>query len=221
MIIAKDYPFNNVKGISLKQLNEHYKLYDGYVNKLNEIWSMPNDSEDFKDSNSTFSKLRCIKLGESYALDGVKLHELYFQNMTSGYISINGPILDWILEDFNSVENFTELFKETGKSMRGWVVLGIDPLDNKLHIFGSDSHDNGALWLSYPLLVMDVYEHAYFMDFGTDKEKYMNAFLQNINWNLINNRLGIYCTLINSLNHNMILANTMNYGNMNYRNIFY
>ncbi|EDT87414.1 superoxide dismutase [Clostridium botulinum] len=216
MIVAKKYPFDNVKGISLKQLTEHYKLYDGYVNTINKIWSIPNNSKDFKDSNATFSKLRCIKLGESYALDGVKLHELYFQNMTSGHIPINGSILDKILEDFNSVENFTELFKETGKSMRGWVVLGIDPLDKKLHIFGSDSHDNGAIWLAYPLLVMDVYEHAYFMDFGTDKGKYMDAFLQNVNWNLINNRLGMYYTLINALNHNILLINKMKHRNMFY-----
>ncbi|ABS35740.1 superoxide dismutase [Clostridium botulinum] len=216
MIVAKKYPFDNVKGISLKQLTEHYKLYDGYVNMINKIWSIPNNSKDFKDSNATFSKLRCIKLGESYALDGVKLHELYFQNMTSGHIPINGPILDKILEDFNSVENFTELFKETGKSMRGWVVLGIDPLDKKLHIFGSDSHDNGAIWLAYPLLVMDVYEHAYFMDFGTDKGKYMDAFLQNVNWNLINNRLGMYYTLINALKHNILLNNKMKHRNMFY-----
>ncbi|MHB9944473.1 amino acid ABC transporter substrate-binding protein [Clostridium botulinum] len=216
MIVTKKYPFDNVKGISLKQLTEHYKLYDGYVNMINKIWSIPNNSKDFKDSNATFSKLRCIKLGESYALDGVKLHELYFQNMTSGHIPINGPILDKILEDFNSVENFTELFKETGKSMRGWVVLGIDPLDKKLHIFGSDSHDNGAIWLAYPLLVMDVYEHAYFMDFGTDKGKYMDAFLQNVNWNLINNRLGMYYTLINALKHNILLNNKMKHRNMFY-----
>ncbi|HDI3057188.1 TPA: superoxide dismutase [Clostridium botulinum] len=216
MIVAKKYPFDNVKGISLKQLTEHYKLYDGYVNMINKIWSIPNNSKDFKDSNATFSKLRCIKLGESYALDGVKLHELYFQNMTSGHIPINGPILDKILEDFNSVENFTELFKETGKSMRGWVVLGIDPLDKKLHILGSDSHDNGAIWLAYPLLVMDVYEHAYFMDFGTDKGKYMDAFLQNVNWNLINNRLGMYYTLINALKHNILLNNKMKHRNMFY-----
>ncbi|HDK7160529.1 TPA: superoxide dismutase [Clostridium botulinum] len=216
MIVAKKYSFDNVKGISLKQLTEHYKLYDGYVNMINKIWSIPNNSKDFKDSNATFSKLRCIKLGESYALDGVKLHELYFQNMTSGHIPINGPILDKILEDFNSVENFTELFKETGKSMRGWVVLGIDPLDKKLHIFGSDSHDNGAIWLAYPLLVMDVYEHAYFMDFGTDKGKYMDAFLQNVNWNLINNRLGMYYTLINALKHNILLNNKMKHRNMFY-----
>ncbi|WP_434306122.1 superoxide dismutase [Clostridium botulinum] len=216
MIVAKKYPFDNVKGISLKQLTEHYKLYDGYVNTINKIWSIPNNSKDFKDSNATFSKLRCIKLGESYALDGVKLHELYFQNMTSGYVPINGPILDKILEDFNSVENFTELFKETGKSMRGWVVLGIDPLSNKLHIFGSDAHDNGAIWLSYPLLVMDVYEHAYFMDFGTDKGKYMDAFLQNVNWNLINNRLGMYYILINALKHNILLNNKMKHRNMFY-----
>ncbi|WP_251862481.1 superoxide dismutase [Clostridium sp. Marseille-Q2269] len=216
MVVAKEYNFNNVTGMTSRQLTEHYKLYTGYVNNINEIWSIPNDAEDFKNSNATFSRLRCIKRGESYALDGVKLHELYFENMTSGHVPMNGAILDKILEDFNSVENFTELFKETGKSMRGWVVLGIDPMDTKLHIFGSDAHDNGALWLSYPLLVMDVYEHAYFMDFGTDKTKYMDVFLQNVNWNLINERLGMYYTIINAINSNIFLTNTMNYRNMFY-----
>lgn len=216
MVVAKEYNFNNVTGMTSRQLTEHYKLYTGYVNNINEIWSIPNDAEDFKNSNATFSRLRCIKRGESYALDGVKLHELYFENMTSGHVPMNGAILDKILEDFNSVENFIELFKETGKSMRGWVVLGIDPMDTKLHIFGSDAHDNGALWLSYPLLVMDVYEHAYFMDFGTDKTKYMDVFLQNVNWNLINERLGMYYTIINAINSNIFLTNTMNYRNMFY-----
>ncbi|ENK1245049.1 hypothetical protein K8O96_07235 [Clostridium sporogenes] len=100
--------------------------------------------------------------------------------------------------------------------MKICVVLDIDELDNKLHIFGSDSHDNSAIWLDYPLLIMDVYEHAYFIDFGMDKKKYMDAFFQNINWNLVNNRLNMYYNLINSLNNNIFLAN-----NMNYRNMFY
>jgi len=76
--------------------------------------------------------------------------------------------------------------------MRGWAVLTIDLLDNKLHIIGSDSHDTGTVWLSCPILIMDVYEHAYFMDFGTDRKKYISAFIENINWNVLNERFEKY-----------------------------
>ncbi|WP_163249508.1 superoxide dismutase [Clostridium niameyense] len=202
-IKAQNYNLSNVKGITLKQLTEHYKLYKGYVDKINEMWSIPNNSDMFPNSNSTYSKMRCLKRGESYALDGVKLHELYFNNITSGSTPICGKLLDKILKEFNSLDNFLKYFKEVGLSVRGWAILCIDPLDNKLHIFGSDTHDNGAIWLSYPLLIMDVYEHAYFLDFGTDKSKYIDVFFKNVNWNIVNNRLKKYYNLMSLKNCNM------------------
>ena len=86
--------------------------------------------------------------------------------------------------------------------MRGWVVLSIDLLDNKLHIIGSDLHDTGAVWLSYPILIMDVYEHAYFMDFGTDKKKYISTFIENINWDILNERLQKYVSSMQFMDMN-------------------
>ncbi|GAA0116978.1 superoxide dismutase [Clostridium senegalense] len=186
------FNLNSVEGISIRQLEEHYKLYVGYVNKLNEIWSVPYMDNDFTGSNPTYSKMRSLKLGETYALNGVKLHELYFENMTNGNNNPSGVLLNAIENQFSSYENFISYFTNVGLAVRGWVVLCIDPIDNRLHIIGSDLHDQGAVWLSYPILVMDVYEHAYFMDFGTDKAKYMDTFIKNLNWDVLNERLQRY-----------------------------
>ncbi|GAA0739501.1 superoxide dismutase [Clostridium oceanicum] len=196
IIKPKKYDFSNVIGISEYQLKEHYKLYKGYVNKVNELLTLSNDSQDFKNSNPTYSKMRSVKLGESYALNGVKLHQLYFNNITSTPSAPKGLILKKIVTDFESLENFIEYFKEVGSSVRGWAILCIDPIDNKLHIYGSDTHDTGAMWLCYPLLIMDVYEHAYFIDFGTNKKAYMDEFFKNVNWNKVNLRLKKYFNLL-------------------------
>lgn len=191
-IIPKKFNFNKVDGISINQLNQHYKLYEGYVSKLNEIWGILDQNIIYKNPNSTYSKIRSLKLGESYSLDGVKLHELYFENLGGGNNKPFGEVLKLINRDFNSYETFIKRFKNIGLSMRGWVVLAIDPIDDRLHIFGSDAHDVGAIWNSYPLLIMDVYEHAYMIDFGINKKDYIDIFIENINWNVVNKRLADY-----------------------------
>lgn len=199
-IKAQTFDFKSIQGISTKQLEEHYKLYIGYVNKLNEIWNIPYTPEGFTGSNPTYSKMRSLKLGETYALDGVKLHQLYFENMTGGNNTPNGPTLNSIINEFSSYDTFISYFTNVGLSMRGWAILSIDPLDNKFHIIGSDAHDVGAVWHSHPILVMDVYEHAYFMDFGTDRGKYISTFIKNINWNVLNNRFEKYASSMQPMN---------------------
>ncbi|WP_026887624.1 superoxide dismutase [Clostridium beijerinckii] len=191
-IQPQSFDFKSINGISTEQLDEHYKLYKGYVNKLNEIWNIPYIPDNYTDNNATYSKMRSLKLGETYALDGVKLHQLYFRNMTGGNNTPSGPVFNSILSQFSSYDNFISYITNVGLSMRGWAVLSIDSIDNNFHIIGSDLHDTGAVWLSYPILVMDLYEHAYFMDFGTDKGKYISTFIKNINWNILNNRFRNY-----------------------------
>jgi len=186
------FDFNTVKGISKKQLDEHYKLYTGYVTKLNEIWNTPYVPSNYTDNNPTYSKMRSIKLGETYSIDGVKLHNLYFENMTGGNNTPCGPIFNAIVNEFGSYATFISYLTSVGLSMRGWAILTIDSIDRKLHVTGSDSHDNGAIWQSFPLLIMDVYEHAYFMDFGTDRKKYIATFIENINWDVLNQRFEKY-----------------------------
>jgi Fe-Mn family superoxide dismutase len=199
-IKPETYEFKSVKGISMQQLEEHYKLYVGYVNKLNEIWNIPYTPNNYSDSNPTYSKLRSLKLGETYSLDSVKLHKLYFENMTEGSNTPFGPILNAIINQFSSYENFISYLTNVGLSMRGWAVLSIDSLDNRLHVIGSDLHDTGSVWLSYPILVLDVYEHAYFMDFGTDRKKYIATFIQNINWKVVNDRYQKYISTMQCMN---------------------
>lgn len=194
-IKPETFDFKSVKGITTKQLDEHYKLYLGYVNTLNKIWNTTYIAANYEDSNPTYSTMRSLKRGETYALDGVKLHQLYFENMTGGSNTPGGSILNIIKNQFSSYDNFISYFTNVGLSIRGWAVLSIDSLDNKLHIIGSDSHDNGAVWLSYPILVMDVYEHAYFMDFGTDRKKYISTFIKNINWSVLNSRFKKYISM--------------------------
>lgn len=198
------FDFKSVNGISNKQLDEHYKLYVDYVNTLNKIWNMAYIPENYTDSNPTYSNMRSLKLGETYSLNGVKLHQLYFQNMTGGNNTPFGPVLKAIIDQFSSYDRFISYLTNVGLSMRGWSVLSIDSIDNKLHIIGSDLHDKGSVWLSYPLLVMDLYEHAYFMDFGTDKKKYIDTFIKNINWRVVNNRLTSFTSFkrINWVNAN-------------------
>lgn len=192
IINIKKFNFNNIKGISKNQLEQHYKLYEGYVNKLNEIWKISDTFPNFDGSNPTYSRMRSLKLGESYSLDGVKLHELYFENMDYKYNKPFGNMLSLIGRDFNSYNRFLEYFKSVGLSMRGWCVLCIDPIDERLHIIGQDAHDVGSIWNSIPLLVMDVYEHAYMIDFGINRNKYIDVFIENINWNIVNKRLKHY-----------------------------
>jgi Fe-Mn family superoxide dismutase len=191
-IQAKKYDFEEVNGMSLNQLNQHYKLYEGYVNKTNEIWTILNENKLYENPNPTFSDTRSLMLGQSYSVDGVKLHELYFSNLIGGNNKPYGDILNEIQKKYGSYEFFKDRFKDVGLSMRGWVVLSIDPLDNNLHIYGLDAHDVGTVLMAYPLLVMDVYEHAYMIDFGIDRKKYIDVFMKNINWDVVNERFMNY-----------------------------
>ncbi|WP_425449806.1 superoxide dismutase [Dethiothermospora halolimnae] len=188
----KKFNFSNVKGLSSNQLKQHYQLYKGYVNKINEIWSILDSKTDFKNPNSTYSEIRSLKLGESYSLDGVKLHELYFENLGGHNNAPYGEIKTLIDRDFGSYKNFITRLKDVGLSMRGWAVLAIEPIDQRLHVFGQDAHDVGAIWKSHPLLVLDVYEHAYMIDFGIDRKEYIDIFIDNIDWKVVNKRLRMF-----------------------------
>lgn len=187
-IEAKKYNFYGVYGLSENQLRQHEKLYEGYVTKLNQVRKILSEVNNYEDSNSIFSKMRSLKLAESYSLNSIKLHELYFENIIGAGNRFYKPIIDCILENYGSVDNFFKRFISVGMAMRGWAVLVWDPLDEALHIIGQDAHDEGSTITTIPLLVLDVYEHAYFIDYGIAKKDYIDIFIRNINWEIVNNR---------------------------------
>lgn len=186
---SKNYNFQTVNGISQNQLDNHYKLYTGYINNLNKLDSCSKDFNQYLNSNPTHCCLRSIKLGESYSYDGVRLHELYFENITNGNNDISNDLKDLICAEWQSLENFKGYLKQVCLAMRGWAIVCYDELTDSLRITGSDLHDQGAFWCCNPILVIDVYEHAYFMDFGADRAKYIDTIFENLNWSVISNRL--------------------------------
>ncbi len=174
----------DLKILSERQIAEHIKLYEGYCKKIDEIRKKIDDSE--KEGNATYSEIRELKLEEGFCINAIKLHELYFEN--TGNEKITHEILQMIEEDFESFEAWKKEFLSLGLSARGWVILAYDWKDDKLHNYLADMHNQGGIWDTIPLLVLDMYEHSYFIDFGTDKKKYIEIFLENINWKIVGDR---------------------------------
>lgn len=185
----KPLKYEDLEGISEKQLKEHHDvLYAGYVKKVGEIEEKLK-SVDISTANGTYSDLRELKMEETFAINGVKLHEGYFDNMTRAGSAISGKINDLIVRDFGTYENWEKEFKAMGLCARGWVVLGYDLDEKKLKNVLCDSHNQGGVWNMIALLVMDVYEHAYFLDYATARKTYIEAFFKNIDWEEINKRI--------------------------------
>ncbi|WP_243113717.1 superoxide dismutase [Desulfofundulus salinus] len=170
-----------LRGISARTIQEHYKLYDGYVNKTNEIRNRLR-TVDRASANSTYSPLRELKVEESYATNGVKLHELYFGNLGGPGGRPTGALYEAIVFSYGSYEFWENDFKASGLASRGWVILSYDQDDGFLHNYSADAHNVGIFVRTQPILVLDVYEHAYYIDYGTDRRSYIEAFFQNINW---------------------------------------
>ena len=179
-----------LQGISAKTNEIHHdKLYAGYVNKRNEIEKALTDLEqaDLDASNQIYSRLRGLKEGETFAANGMVLHEVFF-DILGGNGEQSGALYDQIVAQWGSWEQFVAVFSACGMAARGWAVLAFDWSDKKLHIYQADAQNQGAVWGSIPLIPMDVYEHAYFIDFGSDRKSYIAAFLKNLDWNKINTR---------------------------------
>ncbi len=188
-IKAYEYPYENITAVSEKQFDVHQELYKGYVNKVNEVWSKLDGDAKREEANATYSYYRGLKLGETYALDGVILHELYFSNLGGRNNTPHGKALEMIEERFGSYEAWAKDFIACGKAARGWAILAYDQRSCALHNFMSDAHDVGAIWTAYPILIMDVYEHAYFIDYANKKADYIDRFMQDINWDIIDQRV--------------------------------
>jgi len=179
----------DMEGFSRRQLEEHHGvLYTGYVNKLNEIRRLQKEVDHSK-ANQTYSDLRALKIEETFALNGIILHEYYFDNIGGQGGRAFGRALELIERDFGSYENWETDFKATGLAVRGWVVLAYDPYDGRMHNFGSDSHNLGPIWNATPVLVLDTYEHAYMIDYGVKRAPYIDAFMKVIDWDAVNRRL--------------------------------
>jgi superoxide dismutase, Fe-Mn family len=188
MFEAQKYDsIRELDGISEKTMTEHYKLYEGYVKKSNEIMEKL-ENVDKSTANQIYSDLRELKLELSFALNGARNHEIYFAHLGGNGAEPKGVVGQLIERDFGSFEKFKEDMKQTGLAARGWVWLAYDWQTNKLFNFLGDAQNAFPIWNCSVLVALDTYEHAYWIDQGSARAPYIDAFFKNLNWDYIEER---------------------------------
>lgn len=177
-------------GFSDTLLKNHFTLYQGYVTNTNKLVDvLASLTRDGKSGTPEYAEL---KRRFGWEFNGMRLHELYFGNMKNGGspLSSSAPISDLLISDFGSYDAWLEDFKASG-TMRGigWAVLYHDPTAKRLFNTWVNEHDVGHLAGCMPLLVLDVFEHAYMLDYGLKRTEYIDAFAKAIDWTRVAKRL--------------------------------
>ncbi len=172
-------------GISRESVEAHYKLYEGYVNKRNEIMGKL-DELDVSSANQVYSEVRALKVDLSFAIGGIKNHEIYFDHLGGGGGEPDGAIRELLFRDFGSLENWRADLKATGMAARGWAWTAYDWDEGRLFNYIGDAQNTFPVWNATPLIALDVYEHAYFLDFQTDRASYIEVFFANLDWKVVN-----------------------------------
>jgi superoxide dismutase, Fe-Mn family len=178
-------------GISRASVEAHYKLYEGYVSKRNEILGKLAEV-DLAGANQVYSDIRALKVDLTFALGGVKNHEIYFEHLGGGGGSPDGAVAALIERDFGSTENWRADLKASGMAGRGWAWTAYDWDEQRLFNYLGDTQNTFPIWNATPLIALDVYEHAYFLDYQTDRASYIDAFFANLDWGVVNDWVARY-----------------------------
>ena len=176
-----------MKGISKKTVEDHLKLYQGYVNKYNEITEKIKalTEDDYAKANQVFSTIRSLKVELSFAWGGVINHEIYFNHLGGNGGTASSNLLQQIEKDFGSFEIYKKDMKASAISARGWVWTVWNNREKKLMNHIGDSQNTYGLWEATPIAALDTYEHAYFGDYGVNRGQYIDAFFENMDWNVV------------------------------------
>jgi Fe-Mn family superoxide dismutase len=174
-----------LEGISRETIEAHYKLYQGYVNKRNEVLGALADV-DLSTANQVYSDLRALKVDLTFAIGGIKNHEIYFEHLGGHGGDASGLFGDLVKRDFGSVDAWRADLRATGLAGRGWAWAAYDWDEGRLFNYIGDAQNTFAVWNATPLVALDVYEHAYFLDFGTDRGSYIDAFFNNLDYDVVN-----------------------------------
>ena len=186
----KDYtPLLGMQGFSETLLKNHFTLYQGYVTNTNKLLeTLGQMLKEGKGGNPEFAELK-RRLG--WEFNGMRLHEYYFENLGGkGGINRSGRFFQKLVDSFGSYEAWERDFRSTG-SMRGigWVILYQDVFSGRFINFWINEHDVGHPAGGMPILIMDVFEHAFMIDYGLKRADYIEAFFKNINWEEVEKRV--------------------------------
>jgi Fe-Mn family superoxide dismutase len=188
--VAKDYSkLIGMEGFSDTLLTNHFTLYQGYVNNTNKV--MEALTALLKDDQASTPQYAELKRRLGWEFNGMRLHELYFENLGGkGMMDKQGKLAVKLVGEFGNAETWEKDFRATG-AVRGigWAVLYQDNVSGRLFNQWINEHDGGHPAGCVPLLVLDVFEHAYMPDYGLKRAMYIDAFFKNIDWGGVQSRV--------------------------------
>jgi len=178
-----------LQGFSDQLLKNHFTLYQGYVSNANKLAeALAALSKEGKSGTPEYAELT-RRFG--WEFDGMRLHELYFGNMAEGAAPLDrgSRLARKIAEQFGGVENWEKELKAVA-SMRGigWAILSLDAENDRLFNCWINEHDGGHLCGTTPILVLDVFEHAFMIDYGLQRAEYIKAFFKAVDWKAVAKR---------------------------------
>jgi Fe-Mn family superoxide dismutase len=187
---AKDYSrLLGMQGFSDTLLKNHFTLYQGYVTNTNKL--METLGQMLKEGKVGTPEFAELKRRFGWEFNGMRLHEYYFENLGGkGGLDKNGKLSKKMAEDFGSYDNWEKEFKGVG-TMRGigWAVLYQDSSTGQLINFWINEHDVGHPAGCNPILILDVFEHAFMIDYGLKRADYIEAFFKNVDWKAAEGRI--------------------------------
>lgn len=187
---AKDYSsLIGMEGFSETLLKNHFTLYQGYVTNTNKVADTL--ASMLKESKTGTPEYAELKRRFGWEFNGMRLHEYYFENMGGkNPPDKDGAFAKKVAQAFGNYEAWEQDFKATG-AMRGigWVVLYQDDITGALFNQWINEHDAGHFTGCTPILIIDVFEHAFMVDYGLKKADYITAFFKNVNWDIVEKRI--------------------------------
>ncbi len=181
--------------LSAEQVAPHFSAH--YGGALKAYLKLDDQLEDIAKSRTTNSADAYGAMQRTRTAKGnsVLLHEHYFDGMAPESqppaVSPAGKLRSAIEQRFGSVGNWVNDFSASARAASGWAVLARHPVNGKLYNLVSDAHATGLFWMAEPLIVLDVYEHAYYVDYKNRKSDYINKFMEHIDWQVANTRFGL------------------------------
>lgn len=178
-------------GISRATIEAHYRLYQGYVAKRNELLGRL-ATVDLGTANQVYSDVRALKVDLTFAIGGIKNHEVYFAHLGGEGGDPAGAFARLVERDFGSLGAWRDDLRATALAARGWAWTAYDRDEGRLFNYLGDAQNTFPVWNATPLVALDVYEHAYFLDYQTDRAAYVDAFLANLDWDVVDGWIAAY-----------------------------
>ena len=191
MYEATTFDLPDLKGLSEKQVTAHLGLYEGYVKNINHLREQVHDLEALDKEKYAYA-IAELRRRLGFEFNGMRMHEYYFSQLEGAPADIDqsSGLCNALCEKYTSFEGFIEHFKTVGMSRGiGWSILYADPKANTVHTAWVSDHELGQLGGLPVILAMDMWEHAFMVDYlPSEKKQYVEAFLGNVNWGVATKR---------------------------------